>query len=275
MIKMNEIPPCPEVKEANELNEYQGFDVNDTFKDYFQVVDTPSKAMEINEAREYKVEECAAITHEYFPLKVMDEWHNYSVEQRKEICQNYVKDISKEMGVPLQGIVFEPMERSYGYNNGDGYIHINEAIVRNPAEINRLIDTMAHETRHQFQKEAINNPEAFHISEATAAEWAFGFAIYSDRQATQYDPWGYYYNPVEIDARYFGEQMVRENTQQIVMGEIKEQQGDNGDNRDLASNMELKSSKYDDNEWNIKAMEECLRRGDLGNAKKHAGRIHK
>ena len=272
MITMNEIPPVREVKEVNAPCEFKGFGVKDAREDYFRVVDVPSNVMEIDEARDYKVEECAAITHEYFPIKEMEAWSNYSVEQRKEICQNYVKDISKELGVSIQGIIFEDLGRAYGRNNGDGYIHIHEAIVDNPAEINRLIDTMAHETRHQFQREAINNPEAFHISEATAAEWAFGFAIYSDRQATQYDPWGYYYNPVEIDARYFGEQMVRENTQRMVMDEINERNGDQGD---MASKIELKSSKYDDNEWNIKAMEECLRRGDYSNAKKHAGRIHK
>jgi len=31
-----------------------------------------------------------------------------------------------------------------------------------------------------------------------------------------YDPWGYTYNPMETDAKYFGEAMVRELTKAII-----------------------------------------------------------
>ena len=31
-----------------------------------------------------------------------------------------------------------------------------------------------------------------------------------------YDPWGYTYNPMETDAKYFGESMVRELTKDII-----------------------------------------------------------
>ena len=80
----------------------------------------------------------------------------------------------------------------------------------------QLVDTIAHEARHQLQMEAIANPEKFGIDEATINEWAVGKQAYTTALPSAYDPWGYTYNPLEIDSKYFGESMVREITKEII-----------------------------------------------------------
>jgi hypothetical protein len=272
MNEFNEFPTGTAIPEFNKIDDFKPSSLQNDLIAYSEVKETPKEHTEFMDAREYKVSECAEITQRYFPLEVLNEWNNYSLEQKQETLTNYVVDLGKELGIEMSGVVVEPMSDAYGYNNGDGTIHLNSDMVNDPAEIIRMIDTAAHETRHQFQFEVIQNPEKFGIDKETAAEWAVGMEMYTTNGATMYDPWGYFYNPVETDARFFGESMVRELTKGYISELSRAEQAK--DTKHTVANLELKASKYDDNEWNIKAMEEALRRGDLSAAKKHAGRIH-
>lgn len=271
MSEFNEWQNGESVREWNNPKDFTPSMLQNELVSYFGIKETPAESKEITEAREYKVNECAEVTKQHFTQEVLNEWANYTIEQKHAILDSYVKGIGKELGIEMKGVVIEPLNDAYGYNNGDGTIHLDLATVSNPAEMIRVIDTAAHETRHQFQNEVIQNHEKFGIDELTAKEWEVGRLIYTTNGPTSYDPWGYFYNPMETDARFFGESMVRELTRGLI-AEISS--AVQSETTRQAASLEMQSSKYDDNGWNIKAMQEALERGDYGNAKKHADRIH-
>lgn len=175
----------------------------------------------IVEGRDYKVKECAEIATICFTPDVIQAWGLMDIESRNQIIQEYANGIGEALGINFKGIIWEemPIENgSYtlGYNSGDGYLHLNVDMLADPACLMHVIDTVAHEARHQFQVEAIMDPTRFPIDEATIKEWTVGLSVYTTEYPTAYDPWGYIYNPMETDAKHFGESMVRELTKDII-----------------------------------------------------------
>jgi len=176
---------------------------------------------DIVEAREYGVKECSDVAKACFTPDVIHEWGSMSQEKRNLVIQEYANGIGKAMGINFKGIIWEyfPIENGmyiYGYNAGDGYVHLNVDMLSDPSQLMYLVDTVAHEARHQLQVEAIENPSKFPIDEATIKEWTVGWETYTLDMPSAYDPWGYTYNPMETDAKIFGETMVRELTKDII-----------------------------------------------------------
>lgn len=232
---MNEINETPkEVVEAPVIPEIQEtqaeFSVlKDVWNDFVNSIkefsdtafDANDMGSEIVEAREYGVSECADVAKECFPPEIIQDWGWMTLEERNEVIQEYANGIGKAMGINFKGIVWEefPIENgmyTYGYNAGDGYVHLNIDMLADPGQLMHIVDTVAHEARHQLQNEAIENPDKFPIDEATIKEWTVGKAAYTTEMPSAYDPWGYTYNPMETDAKYFGESMVRELTKDII-----------------------------------------------------------
>jgi len=216
-----EVPPLPEVQEIKaEYNVIK--DVwNDFINSIKEYTNSVQESREIVEAREYGVKECADVAKECFTPDVIREWGQMSMGERDRVIQEYANGIGKAMGINFKGIVWElfPIENgmyTYGYNAGDGYVHLNVDMLADPGQLMHVVDTVAHEARHQLQMETIENPSKFPIDEATIKEWVVGRDNYTLDMPSAYDPWGYTYNPMEMDARYFGETMVRELTKDII-----------------------------------------------------------
>lgn len=183
--------------------------------------DSSEQVSEIMEAREYGVKEGAEVAMRCFTPEVIEKWGDMSIEERNTILQEYAVGIGEALNIDFKGIIWRefPVENgryTYGQNSGDGWLHVNIEALANPADLMKLVDTIAHEARHQFQTEAMMNPEKYPIDEASIKEWIVGDAVYTTELPTAYDPWGYTYNPTEIDARYYGEAMVRELTKNII-----------------------------------------------------------
>lgn len=199
-----------------------GQDIKDIVKDVLGIKDTSDvKSEQSDFAREYGLRECAEAAKEIITIDVINAWGTMSLEERNQITHEYAAAIGEGLGIDYRGIVWEKFDNSegkytFGYNGGDGYLHLNTDFLCNPAMLMKLVDTIAHEARHQFQKEAIANPEKFGIDSATINEWAAGDQVYTTELPSAYDPWGYTYNPLEIDSKYFGESMVREITKGII-----------------------------------------------------------
>lgn len=201
-------------------------DIYDGISDFAKdIKDTISDVFGMNEstdtAREYGLHECAESAKEIITSDVISSWGTLSLEERNEIAQAYATAIGEGLGINYQGIVWEEFDTSdgtytYGYNSGDGYVHLNIDFLSDPSMLMQLVDTVAHEARHQFQIEAVADSERFGIDEATALEWAAGISMYTTEMPSAYDPWGYTYNPLEIDSKYFGESMVREITKGLI-----------------------------------------------------------
>lgn len=169
--------------------------------------------------REYGLQETIDAAKEIFTKEVITDWKNKSSSEKKEIAQRYAEAVAEALGVKSGKVYFIPWPpNERGKNNGDGNLYLNYDMIRESKNVIDLIDTIAHETRHSFQMAAVANPARFGISPEVAKEWEYGFRHYHTYGATQYDPWGYSYNPVEIDARYFGESVVRGLTQDIIAG---------------------------------------------------------
>lgn len=216
-----EMPSLPDVQEIQ-----KDFNVikdvwNDFINSIKEYTESVPKSWEIVEAREYGVKECADVAKACFTPEVIREWGHMTLQERNQVIQEYAHGIGKAMGIKFKGIVWEyfPIENgmyTYGYNAGDGYVHLNVDMLSDPGQLMHVVDTVAHEARHQLQMEAIENPSKFPIDEATIKEWMVGRETYTLDMPNAYDPWGYTYNPMETDARYFGESMVRELTKDII-----------------------------------------------------------
>ena len=217
-----EVPYLPDVQEIKE--EYNVVkeiwdDFINSMKEYGDSNRDTSE--EIVEAREYGVKECADVDKACFTPEVIKAWGLMNMDARDRVIQEYANGIGEAMGINFKGIVWErfPIENgyyTYGYNAGDGYVHLNVDMLADPGQLMHVVDTVAHEARHQLQIEAIENPSKFPIDEATIKEWTVGRDIYTLDEPSAYDPWGYTYNPMETDARYFGESMVRELTKDLI-----------------------------------------------------------
>lgn len=221
---VNEMPSFPKVQETTaEYNDIKEIwtDFINSIKEFAETVaDAKDMKPEVVEAREYGVKECAEVAKSCFTPEVIKAWGFLDTNVRNHVVQEYAKGIGDALGVDLKGIVWTDFPNdegfTYGENKGDGYLYLNVEMLTNPAFLMHVVDTVAHETRHQLQLEAIDNPSKYPIDEASIREWEVGRNVYTPELPTAYDPWGYTYNPMETDARYFGEAMVRELTKDLI-----------------------------------------------------------
>jgi hypothetical protein len=242
MESRTEIPP---LQDCLRLSERPGFGLDavvDILRTFATVAgnsfkDSAYESMEIKNIREYGLRECADAAKNIFTREVFSDWGRMGIEQRGQIVREYSKAIGNGLNIDFKGVVFEPMKNNIsGYNNGNGRIYLNDNLLRNPSEVINLIDTITHEARHQMQFEAIQNPEKFGLDLATLKEWTAGMESYTSQWASEYDPWGYFYNPVELDARYFGESVVRELGKELINN--ADSANKNNDNSAVAANYE-------------------------------------
>ena len=167
------------------------------------------------ETRDFGLDKCTEAVKEIFNLGVLMSWAHLSFEQKAELAGVYAKEVARAFElVSYEGLWIEELEPNVlGYNTGDGKIHMSISLILNP-EVSpfTIIDTITHESRHQYQFEAI---KGYHyIPKEVVKEWTIAFEIYrNDVGPCCYDPWGYFYSPVEIDARYAAETVIRNITQ--------------------------------------------------------------
>ncbi len=197
---------------------------HDTFEDVkdFFTDENDTKALdefgpEFNEARNFGISECTEAAREIFNEGVINEWPNLTPEQRRDIACAYAAEVAAAFQLEnYEGVYIEPMEDgTLGYNNGDGSIHLSDVLISPYASPLEIMNTITHELRHQYQSEAILGLHD-EVPESVRNEWAVAQQIYNYDSPSCYDPWGYTYNPLEIDARFAGESVVRNVTNGII-----------------------------------------------------------
>jgi len=150
----------------------------------------------------------AGALSDVFTPEVITEWPEMSAIERQGIAETASQRLNESLGTDAPIQFRELDEGCYGYRNSEG-ITINSACFESGdlSELRELVDTLAHEHRHEYQHEAIANPERFGISEEKALEWQQNFDDYiSDID----DPEGYWNQPVERDAREFADKVVEQ-----------------------------------------------------------------
>lgn len=171
------------------------------------------------ETREFGLSECVKAVEEIFSPEIFRDWDSLSPESKESMVKEYADKVAEAFNLHIyKGIFFEDMSPGLlGYNNGDGSIHLNEYYLTNnlvsPIE---LIDTITHELRHQYQYEAVLG--LHNVPEDVKKEWLSGFDNYTTSDPYVYDPWGYLYNPLEIDSNYVSNTVVREFTKDMING---------------------------------------------------------
>lgn len=169
----------------------------------------------ITEGREFGLDECTEAALEIFNPGVIAEWGNMTSDEKKGIACLYADKVAEAFELEnYEGVYIEEMQPgTLGSNNGDGKIHISEQLIGEYTTPFQIMDTITHELRHQYQSECING---FHdVTEEVRNEWALAMAIYNYDQPSCFDPWGYSYNPLEIDSNYAGNTVVRNVTSQM------------------------------------------------------------
>lgn len=168
----------------------------------------------ITEGREFGLAECTEAALELFTPEIIASWSTMSNEQRAEIAEAYSERVAEAFGINYEGMFIEAMKPGVlGSNNGDGTIHLSEGLLSSKNTPFLLIDTITHELRHQYQSECING--LHDVSDEIRNEWAMATLIYNYDDPTSFDPWGYKYNPLEIDSNYAGNTVVRNVTSQM------------------------------------------------------------
>lgn len=163
----------------------------------------------IIEGREFGLDECTEAAKEIFTPEVINDWGSMSMSERKEIAYKYASEVADAFDLEMyNGVIIEDLgPTTLGSNNGDGYIHISDSLIGAYTTPFQIMDTITHELRHQYQRECING---FHnVPDEVRNEWSMALAIYNYDQPSCFDPWGYSYNPLEIDSNYAGNTVVR------------------------------------------------------------------
>ena len=170
----------------------------------------------ITEGREFGIAECTEAALEIFNEGVIDGWANLSIEDRVNIATLYAEKVATAFELEnYKGVIIEDMEPgTFGSNNGDGTIHLASDIFSDYTSPMQVVDTITHELRHQYQSECVNG---FHdVTNEVRNEWSAATAIYNYDWPSSYDPWGYNYNPLEIDSNYAANTVVRNISSQYI-----------------------------------------------------------
>jgi len=215
-----EVPPVQDSARLSEQSDWRLDTVLSRMNEFVATADsrTNESAPDSKETvREYGLKECCDAAKKTFTREVLSDWGTKSAEQRGQIIQEYSKSVAEGLHIDFKGIAYEKMNDGInGYINAGGQIHLNEDFLNRPEKVISLIDTVAHEARRLMQYEAVKNPENFGVDQAVINEWAAALGPNSDLSM---DPYEFYNNPSESDARRFGESVVKELTKELTAGE--------------------------------------------------------
>ncbi|MCC8150608.1 MAG: hypothetical protein LIO96_03910 [Lachnospiraceae bacterium] len=136
-------------------------------------------------------------------------WNAASLEERKEILQDFLVEINSIMGTDVdENIIFSTSlssgTRGY-YTYPDNTVTINENLLSaSNAGSYAILRTLIHEMRHAYQHAAVDNPENFRVSAETLAQWEANFNDYKSASTDGYE--AYVTQAIEYDAKSFAGQ---------------------------------------------------------------------
>lgn len=169
------------------------------------------ESLEALDVRDYGISECIESAKQIFTQEILAKWLILPSSKRAELVQSYAMAVAHNFDLKdFKGIVIKDLDPGVnGETCGDGFIYIDSSLVHDPISSPlELVDTITHEMRHQFQQECVEGKH--NVPETICAEWRVGMEEYTDCPPFAFDPWGYKYNALELDARYAGETVVRE-----------------------------------------------------------------
>ncbi len=169
----------------------------------------------LSEVDEVRVNETAEIMEDVFSEDVLANWSEMSLDEKSAKLNEYYIKAGENLGIDTKGVIVEPIPCetpgmiSFGYNSGDGYIHLNEDVLSDPSQLGQVLDTATHEMRHQFQSDVLAAPQNFSdIPKDVLDIWDYEMKPWN-YISPDYDYQGYYEQAIECDARDFSEDVLK------------------------------------------------------------------
>ncbi|WP_298069902.1 hypothetical protein [uncultured Mailhella sp.] len=140
------------------------------------------------------------------PAYNKETWSRATVEQRKDILQNYLAELSTIYGVKISSeIDFCHLGTSTRgqYSPNSKQVTINEDYLSR-TDSYQIMQTMIHEMRHAYQYAAVEDPGSYNVSAETIEQWKNNFAPGNYYSGDDYSR--YVSQPIEYDAKNFAKQ---------------------------------------------------------------------
>ncbi len=131
-------------------------------------------------------------------------WEHLTDTERTEVLQEAERRLAAIEGRPAAPIVVQEMAPGLNgyFEPATGVLHINQALVSDPNDLAKTVDTVAHEGRHAYQHHVVDHPAA-DTDAGELAAWTVNFGNYLDAEHYGYEL--YRHQPVEEDAWAFGD----------------------------------------------------------------------
>ena len=149
---------------------------------------------------------CLRSTQEFYNNKKNEDYKN-KPELREKLALDFYNDVKEHLGIDAEiSFAEKPPQLLGGYSPSKNTIELNSNYLNDP-DCSDLLNTILHESRHAFQKKAINDPGSVSIDQETIDSWKNNFTNYVSSS------WGYeaYRNqPLESDAFDFADKILEE-----------------------------------------------------------------
>lgn len=171
---------------------------------------------DINEAefwnKEYeKAELCAEAADVVFTDEIRTNWETFSNEERIAIAECYRNKVSVILGegtsITDSKITFDDMENGeFGQSKMDG-IYLNDDFIYEPRflyDVDKLIDNITHEMRHQYQECVSQNSMKYGATAGIRNDFDIdNYYKYEESDDGHNDFMTYYTQPMEVDSKAF------------------------------------------------------------------------
>ena len=159
------------------------------------------------------IEKSKAILRKQFPQGAVNTLQNLSPEERVERMKKLAAEIAVCYDIDISLLEFltteQLKERGQSPNTGGYYCDSDQRVVINAdllycndlTMLREAVYTMFHECRHAFQHKAVAQAGFGGVDPQRVEQWKVNFVHYI---SPDLDPYGYYYQDVEFDARNFG-----------------------------------------------------------------------
>lgn len=147
---------------------------------------------------------CGKIADQIFTMDIRMNWDTMLPGERKVVVEAYKNEIGTILGegsnITLEQVRYDA--KGFG-GSGDGVIYINQSFIDNPVEnysVDKMIDTLTHEMRHQYQHQVKADPEKYGAPDNVYSDWSLEYISSDDLEKPYLQ---YYSQPVEEDAKAF------------------------------------------------------------------------
>jgi hypothetical protein len=137
------------------------------------------------------------------------EWEKLDLNERARWLSKAHAHIAEQYGFQPYTVRAQALPANYGgyFNAATRTIVLNESILKD-ARPDRILNIIAHESRHGYQWHAVTNPGLVPADvQAKVPVWRDNFANYKTPGIHGYR--AYYNQPIEVDARAFAETIVK------------------------------------------------------------------